>query len=85
MLDLTSIGLNKGIHYETIITTKYNDISNAAPIGVICTGKDTVMCRIFNTSNTLRNIYKTREFIVNVLNNPLAFTYSSVSTVPDNY
>ena len=85
MLDLTSIGLNKGIHDETIITTKYNDISNAAPIGVICTGKDTVMCRIFNTSNTLRNIYKTREFIVNVLNNPLAFTYATLSTVPDNY
>ncbi|MDO5848277.1 MAG: DUF447 family protein [Methanobrevibacter sp.] len=85
MQDLRSIGLEKGIHYETIITTKYNNKSNSAPIGVICTGNHSIMCRIFKTSHTLNNILKTNEFIVNVVDNPFAFTYSTLSTVPNSY
>lgn len=85
MVDLTTIGLKKGIHYETIITTEYGGKSNSAPIGVICLNKDTIMCRIFNTSKTLKNIKKTKNFIVNITDDPLAFTYSTISTVPESY
>lgn len=85
MVDLTTIGLKKGIHYETIITTECGGKSNSAPIGIICLNKDTVMCRIFNTSQTLKNIKKTNRFIVNITDNPYAFTYSTLSTVSKNY
>lgn len=85
MNSLKTLGLNKHIHYETIITTKYKNKPNAAPIGVICTGDDTIMCRIFKNSTTLKNICKTNEFTVNILNNPLAFTYATLFTVPQNY
>ncbi len=37
LLDLESIGMEKGLLYETIVTTVNEDgTSNAAPIGVIC-------------------------------------------------
>lgn len=86
MVDLTSIGLEKGIHYETIITTEdSSNKPNAAPIGVICTGKDTVMCRIFKTSHTHNNIASKKEFTVNITDNPLAFTYSTLNTIPEKY
>lgn len=85
MIDLTTLGLKKGIHYETIITTKHDNKPNSAPIGVICMDESTVMCRIFNTSNTLKNIKKTNEFTVNIVDDPLAFTHSTISTVPESY
>lgn len=85
MVDLTTIGLEKGVHYETIITTEYCGKSNSAPIGVICLNKDTIMCRIFNKSKTLRNIKETKRFTVNIVDNPFAFTYSTLSTVPKSY
>lgn len=83
MVDLTTIGLKKGIHYETVITTECDGKSNSAPIGIICLNKDTIMCRIFNTSRTLKNIKRTGKFIVNITDNPFAFTCSTLSTVPE--
>ena len=56
-IDLTKISMFKGQQYETIITTINDDGSlNAAPIGILCRGKDKVMCRIFKGSHTLENI-----------------------------
>ena len=76
-IDLSKIGMFKGQQYETIITTKDSEGNlNAAPIGVICSGKKTVMCRIFKGSTTLENIISQKEFVVNISQDPLLFTWS---------
>lgn len=76
-IDLTSIGMFKGQQYETIISTvDSNGNLNAAPIGILCRGKDKVMCRIFKGSHTLENIISQKEFIVNITQNPELFTWS---------
>lgn len=76
-IDLSKIGMFKGQQYETIITTTddYGHL-NAAPIGVICRGNNKVMCRIFKGSTTLENIISQKEFIVNISQDPLLFTWS---------
>lgn len=84
-IDLSKIGMKKGQQYETIITTvDANDLRNAAPIGVICKGKNKIMCRIFKGSKTLENIIKTKEFTVNITYDPLVFTYSTIENIPEN-
>ena len=76
-IDLTSIGMFKGQQYETIISTVDRKGNlNAAPIGILCRGKDKVMCRIFKGSHTLENIISQKEFIVNITQNPELFTWS---------
>lgn len=76
-IDLTKIGMFKGQQYETIISTVNCDSEvNAAPIGILCRGKDKVMCRIFKGSTTLENIISQKEFVVNITQNPELFTWS---------
>ncbi|WP_407423558.1 DUF447 domain-containing protein [Methanobrevibacter sp.] len=76
-IDLTKIGMFKGQQYETIISTVNCDGEvNAAPIGILCRGKDKVMCRIFKGSTTLENIISQKEFVVNITQNPEFFTWS---------
>lgn len=76
-IDLSQIGMRKGLQYETIITTCDNNRNlNAAPIGIICRDKNKVMCRIFKGSHTLENIISQREFVVNISHDPLLFTWS---------
>ena len=76
-IDLSKIGMFKGQQYETIITTSDNEGNlNAAPIGVICRGSDEVMCRIFKGSTTLKNIFSQKEFVVNISQDPMLFTWS---------
>lgn len=76
-IDLSKIGMFKGQQYETIITTSDNEGNlNAAPIGVICRGSDEVMCRIFKGSTTLKNIISQKEFVVNISQDPMLFTWS---------
>lgn len=76
-IDLTKIGMFKGQQYETIISTVDSEGNlNAAPIGILCRGKDNVMCRIFKGSHTLENIISQKEFIVNITQNPELFTES---------
>ncbi|MBR0270400.1 MAG: DUF447 family protein [Methanobrevibacter sp.] len=83
-IDLSEIGMLKGQQYETIITTKdAGGNPNAAPIGVICRGKDNVMCRIFKGSRTLDNIISQKEFTVNISQDPLLFTWSLLDNLQD--
>ena len=43
-INLSSVGMEKGRQYETVITTLSPEGKrNAAPIGVICTGKDSII------------------------------------------
>ena len=61
-IDLSLIGMEKGRQYETIITTQNNEgTKHAAPIGVLCSGRDTILNRIFKGSHTLDNIVSQKE------------------------
>lgn len=81
-IDLSSIGIEKGRQYETIITTKNSDGTyNAAPIGVLCSGPDKIVNRIFKTSHTLDNILKTKEFTVNITHDSELFTISTLGNL----
>ena len=76
-IDLTDIGMFKGQQYETIISTTDSEGNfNAAPIGILCGGKNKVICRIFKGSHTLENIISQKEFVVNITQNPEFFTWS---------
>lgn len=70
-IDLSLIGMEKGRQYETVITTENCEkIKNAAPIGVLCSGPDMILNRIFKGSHTLENIISQRKFIVNITHYP---------------
>lgn len=85
-INLNTIGMEKGRQYETIITTKNSDNTyNAAPIGVICSGKDKIVNRIFKGSHTLENIISNREYFVNITQDPEIFMLSTLGNLPQNY
>lgn len=85
-IDLSLIGMEKGRQYETVITTKNaQNVYNAAPIGVICSGPDRIVNRIFKGSRTLENIINTREFVVNITHEPEIFTLSTLGNLPRDY
>ncbi|MBQ2961865.1 DUF447 domain-containing protein [Methanobrevibacter sp.] len=85
-IDLSEIGMNKGQQYETIITTiDENGKSNAAPFGLRVLDKDKVQLRIFEGGNSIKNIKANKEFVINLTENPLMFTLSSVGTIPEEY
>lgn len=84
-IDLASIGMEKGRQYETVITTENcENIKNAAPIGVICAGRDKILNRIFKGSKTLENIISQKEFIVNITHSPEIFTASTLGNLPQS-
>ena len=85
-IDLSLIGMEKGRQYETIITT-INDEGkkNAAPIGVLCSGEDKVITRIFKGSHTLDNMISQREFIVNITHDSEVFMLSTLGNLPESY
>ena len=85
-IDLSLIGMEKGRQYETIITTEnIHGIKHAAPIGVLCSGKDTILNRIFKGSQTLDNIVSQSEFVVNICNSPQLFTESLIGNLSDEH
>jgi hypothetical protein len=85
-IDLNLIGMDKGKQYETIITTvDCENVQNAAPIGVLCSGNDTILCRIFKGRKTLDNIISQREFTVNITHDPELFTLSTIGNLPPEY
>lgn len=85
-IDLSSIGMEKGKQYETIITTHNSEgTQNAAPMGVICSGSDKVLCRIFKGSHTLDNICRQKEFVVNISHDPELFMISTLGNLPKDY
>ena len=85
-VDLSLIGMEKGKQYETIVTTKNSEnVRNAAPIGIICSGKDRILCRIFKGGTTINNILNQREFIVNITHDPELFMLSTIGNLPEDY
>jgi len=86
MRDLESIGMKKGLLYETIITTEdINGKPNAAPIGVICKGKGEIIIFLHEGSHTLENIKVTKRFVVNILKDPTLFVKCTVGDLSIDY
>lgn len=86
MQDLKSVGMEKGLLYETIVVTKNRDgTPNAAPIGVTCKNKTEVVLYLFEGTHTLQNIKSNKSFIVNILKDPLIFVESTVGDLSPDY
>ena len=65
-VNLSTIGMKKGKQYETIVSTNNSQgMKNASPIGILCSGNDKVICRIFKGGKTLDNILSQKELIIN--------------------
>lgn len=81
-MDLEDIGMEKGLLYETVVTTvDENNKPNAAPIGIICKDKMEVVCYLHHGSTTVKNIKKTKCFVVNVLKDPMIFVESTLGNL----
>jgi len=85
-LDLESIGMEKGLLYETVVTTVNKDrTANAAPIGVICKDRKEIVVYLHNGSRTVLNIKRNHRFIVNILKDPMVFVESTLGDLPNKY
>lgn len=86
MHDLHSIGMEKGLLYETIISTKNKaGKPNAAPIGVICKDRMEIVLYLNHASHTRENIKLNQNFTVNITHNPLIFVNSTVGDLDSSY
>ena len=84
--DLSSVGIEKDLQYECITTTMNEDGSkNAGAFAFKYLGGDKVFCRIFEDSKTLKNIQNTNEYVVNITQDPLVFTYATLDCLGDEY
>jgi uncharacterized protein len=85
MLNLGSVGMRKGMLYETVVTTKNRDGSpNAAPIGVTCTGQGEVALHLHQGSRTVQNVKAEGRFVVNILKDPVLFVESTLGNLSQN-
>lgn len=95
--DLFSINMAKSQLYETIISTKYlNELDsleksqkspniNAAPIGVLCKNSTQIVLYLYEGTHTLQNIKQGTNFIVNITQDPLLFTKSTLGDLSEDY
>lgn len=84
--DLSKVGIEKDLQYECITTTIDEDgIKNAGAFTFKYLGEDKVFCRIFEGSKTLKNIQNTNEYVVNITQDPLVFTYATLDCLGDEY
>ena len=84
--NLERIGINTQERYECIYTTIDNEGNkNSAAIGLKYFGDDNVGCRIFEGSKTLDNIKNTKRYVVNITQDPLIFTKSTIGKLPEEY
>ena len=84
--DLSKVGIEKDLQYECITTTISEDgIKNAGAFAFKYLGDDKVFCRIFEGSKTLKNIQNTNEYVVNITQDPLAFTYATLDCLDGEY
>ncbi len=82
MLDLYSLGMKRGLLYETIVTTRNQDgTPNAAPIGVICKNENEVVLYLFEGSKTFQNVRLDKNFYVNISKDPLLFVHSTIGNL----
>ena len=85
-INLKKVGMEKGLLYETIITTKDSDnVPNAAPIGVLCKSENEVVAYLYQGSHTLENIKSQRKFAVNIVTDPEIFVDCTITDPPLEY
>ena len=85
-MNLDKIGIKTDERYECIYTTIDSEGNkNSAAIGLKYFGEDNIGCRIFEGSKTLENIQKTKRYVVNITQDPLIFTKSTIDNLPDEY
>ena len=85
-IDLTELSMNIGQQYEAILTTINKEgKSNAAPFGIRVMSEDKIQLKIFEGGNTIKNIKDKKEFIVNITNDPIMFSFATTDTIPDEY
>ena len=83
---LEKIGIKKDLQYECITTTMNKDgVKNAGAFTFVYLGGDMVHCHIFEGSKTLKNILDSNEYVVNVTQNPLVFTYATLDCLGEEY
>ena len=81
-IDLRDIGIEEGQKYEGLYTTMSKDgVKTAAPIGIVCKGKDKLGCRLFVGTQTLKNIMETRRYVVNITFDPINFVNSTIGNL----
>lgn len=86
MQDLESLGMEKGLLYETIITTQNEKgMPNAAPIGVICKNKSEIVLNLFEGTHTLENIKTNSKFVVNISKDPLILVGCTTRDLSSDY
>ena len=84
--DLSKVGVEKDLQYECITTTISKDgVKNAGAFAFIYLGEDKVHCHIFEGSKTLKNIQDTNEYVVNITQDSLVFTYATLDCLGDEY
>jgi hypothetical protein len=83
--DLRALDMERGRLYETIVVTWDGSmVGNAAPIGVLCTGADTVTLYLYQGSRTVENVLENGRFTVNVTLDPLIFTDSTLGDLDED-
>lgn len=83
---LEQIGIRTDARYECIYTTIDNEGNkNSAAIGLKYFGEDNIGCRIFEGLKTLENIQKTKRYVVNITQDPMIFTKSTIGKLPEEY
>lgn len=85
-INLRSLGLEKGQLYESLIsTTNENGEKNAAPMGVLCKNEHEIVLYLYHGSQTKKNILKSSSFVVNLTQDALLFTKSTLGDLPSYY
>ena len=83
---LEKIGICSDERYECIYTTiSPEGVKNSAAIGLKYFGEDNIGCRIFEGSKTLKNIQETKRYVVNITQDPLIYTKSTIDKLPEEY
>ena len=83
---MKQVGIEKDLQYECITTTvNLQKEKNAGVFAFKYLGGDKVFCRIFEGSKTLQNILDTKEYVVNITQDPMAFTESTLKTFDDGF
>ncbi len=73
MRGLEQLGMKKNWIYETVISSIGNDTPHAAPFGVKTKDYELIEVEIYKGSNTLKNILANKEFVVNMVVDPIIF------------
>lgn len=85
-VDLNTINMKINQHYECIVTTENkNKVKNAAPIGIRINDKNIVSSIINSFTHTLQNIKETNKFVVNLTEDPMVFTESTLAELSEDY